>query len=392
MEARTVNTRPPAAPHDDAVRCLLAIELSKKSWIVAVNTPLSDKISRYTLEACDWEGLLYLCERIRTRVAKEMKKPVEIISCYEAGYDGFWLHRVLEAHGIRNYVIDPASLQVDRRARRAKTDGVDVERMLRSLLAYLRGEPKVWSVVRVPRVAEEEDRRLHRERDRLINERVQHVNRIKGLLAIHGIYDYQPLRGDRVQRLEQLHAADGQTLPPRLKAEILRELQRLELAIRMIKAIEAERDAIASAKTGHTSAKKIQHLAKIKSIGPEFATALVGEVFYRSFDNRKQLASYVGLTPAHFQSGAMSPTFCAAWATACKRTTRHEKAASTSIATRSFNISTRRPRRSWRRTNRSYRSTRRRRNWWAISRTTAGNGVAKAGLSSSTFMTLSIPS
>jgi transposase len=125
----------------------------------------------------------------------------------------------------------------------------------------------------VPSVAEEDDRRLHRERDRLINERVQHVNRIKGLLAIHGIYDYQPLRGDRVQRLEQLHAADGQTLPPRLKAEILRELQRLELAIRMIKAIETERDAIASAKTGHTSAKKIQHLAKIKSIGPEFATA-----------------------------------------------------------------------------------------------------------------------
>src|SRR6201993_3135271 len=145
MEARTVNNLPPAAPHDDAVRCLLAIELSKKSWIVAVNTPLSDKISRYTLEACDWKGLLDLCERIRTRVAKEMKKPVEIISCYEAGYDGFWLHRVLEAHGIRNYVIDPASLQVDRRARRAKTDGVDVERMLRSLLAYLRGEPKVWS-------------------------------------------------------------------------------------------------------------------------------------------------------------------------------------------------------------------------------------------------------
>src|SRR6201984_3144770 len=175
--------------------------------------------------------------------------------------------------------------------------------MLRSLLAYLRGEPKVWSVVRVPSVAEEDDRRFHRERDRLINERVQHVNRIKGLLAIHGIYDYQPLRGDRVQRLEQLHAADGQTLPPRLKAEMLRELQRLELAIRMIKAIEAERDAIASAKTGHTSAKKIQHLAKIKSIGPEFATALVGEVFYRSFGNRKQLASYVGLTPAHFQSG-----------------------------------------------------------------------------------------
>src|SRR6201987_3344636 len=226
MEARTVNNLPPAAPHDDAVRGLLAIQLSKKICIVSVNTPLSDKISRYTLEPCDWKGLLDLCERIRTRVAREMKKPVEIISCYGACHDGFLPHRLLEARGIRNYVTDPASLQVDGWARRAKTDGVDVERMLRSLLAYLRGEPKGWSVVRVPSVAEEDDRRVHRERERLINERVQHVNRIKGLLAIHGIYDYQPLRGDRVQRLEQLHAADGQTLPPRIKAEMLRELQR----------------------------------------------------------------------------------------------------------------------------------------------------------------------
>ena len=280
----------------------------KKSWIVAVNTPLSDKISRHTLKPSDGKELLDLCERIRTRVAKETKKRVEMVSCYEAGYDGFWLHRLLQAHDIRNHVIDPASLQVDRRARRAKTDRVDAERLLRSLMAYLRGEPKVWSVVRVPSVAEEDDRRLHRERGRLINERIQHVNRIKGLLAIHGIYDYQPLRRDRIQRLQQLHTADGRTLPPRLEAEILRELQRLEIVIGMIKTIEAERDAIASAntETERGSVKKIQHLAKIKSIGPEFATTLVGEVFYRSFDNRKQLASYVGLTPAHFQSGAMS--------------------------------------------------------------------------------------
>jgi len=147
MEIRTVNNLPSAAAHDDAVWCLLAIELSKKSWIVAVNTPLSDKISRHTFKAGDGKELLDLCERIRTRVARETKKRVEIVSCYEAGYDGFWLHRLLETHGIRNYVIDPASLQVDRRARRAKTDRVDVERLLRSLMAYLRGEPKVWRCV-----------------------------------------------------------------------------------------------------------------------------------------------------------------------------------------------------------------------------------------------------
>jgi transposase len=306
MEARTVNNLPPAAPHDDAVRCLLAIELSKKSWIIAVNTPLSDKISRYTLKPCDWEGLLELIARIQTRVARELKKRVEVVSCYEAGYDGFWLHRLLDARGVLNYVIDPASLQVDRRARRNKTDGVDVAQLLRSLMAYLRGEPKVWSIVRVPSVAEEDDRRLHRERGRLLNERNQHISRIKGLLAVQGIYDFEPLHRDRIRRFERLRTADGRNLPSRLKAEIVRELQRLELVLEMIKTIEAERDAIAlsvKSKSEHTNAKKIQELVKIRSIGPEFATTLVGEVFYRSFDNRKQLGNYVGLTPSHFQSG-----------------------------------------------------------------------------------------
>jgi len=305
MEARTVNNLPPAA-HDDAVRCLLAIELSKKSWIIAVNTPLSDKISRYTLKPCDWKGLLELIARIRARVARELKKRVEVISCYEAGYDGFWLHRLLSARGVVNHVIDAASLQVDRRARRNKTDGVDVAQLLRSLMAYLRGEPKVWSIIRVPSIAEEDDRRLHRERGRLRNERNQHVSRIKGLLALQGIYDFEPMHRERIPRLERLCTADGRKLPSRLKAEIVRELQRLELILGMIKTIEAERDAIASAvksQSEHTNAKKIQDLVKIRSIGPESATTLVGEVFYRSFDNRKQLGNYVGLTPSHFQSG-----------------------------------------------------------------------------------------
>jgi len=147
MDARTVNNLPPTATHG-AVCCLMAIELSKKSWIVAVNTPLSDKISNHTVKG--WKELLELIDKIRTRVGRELKQPVEVVSCYEAGYDGFWVHRLLEENGVRNYVIDPASLQVDRRARRVKTDNVDVIKLLRSLMAYLRGEPKVWSVVQVP--------------------------------------------------------------------------------------------------------------------------------------------------------------------------------------------------------------------------------------------------
>ena len=125
MEARTVNSPPPTVSRDETIRCLLAIELSKKSWIVAVNTPLADKVSRHTLEACDWKGLLELIARMRTRVIQTLNRPVEVVSCYEAGYDGFWLHRLLEAHGVRNYVIDPASVQVNRRARRVKTDNID---------------------------------------------------------------------------------------------------------------------------------------------------------------------------------------------------------------------------------------------------------------------------
>jgi transposase len=308
MEAQTANTLASVASHDETVRCLLAIELSKKSWIIAANSPLVDRIGRYSLEACDWKGLVERIERIRMRVARELNRPVEVISCYEAGYDGFWLHRLLEAHGVRNYVIDAASLHVDRRARRTKTDHIDAVQLLRSLLAYLRGEPKVWSVVRVPSVAEEDERRLHRERHRLIAERVQHVNRIKGLCAVHGIYDYEPLRSNRMLRLERLRTGDGRELPRRLRAEIVRELQRLELVLQMIKAIEKERDAMASATqtSPDSNATKIQQLVKIKGIGVETATVLVGEVFYRHFDNRRQLASYVGLTPSHFRSGLMS--------------------------------------------------------------------------------------
>lgn len=302
MTARTV-TNLPAATHGETVRCLFAIELSKKSWVVGFNTPLSEKISRRAMKGCDWKGLLDLIEEVRTRVSCETGRAVEVISCYEAGYDGFWLHRQLEAHGIRNYVIDPASLQVDRRARRAKTDRIDTERLLRSLMAYLRGEPKVWSVVRVPSIAEEDARRLHRERDRLVSERVQHVNRIKGLCALQGVYDYNPLRPQAMARLEQLRTAQGIALPPRLECEIKRELHRLELVVEMIATLEAERDAIVDDDAStQVNAKKIQNLHKLKAIGPEFASVLVGEIFHRNFNNRRQLASYVGYAPSPFQS------------------------------------------------------------------------------------------
>ena len=310
MDIRTT-TSSPADRDSEAARIVVAIELSKKSWLVGIVTPLSDKLSLHTLPAGDGAALLAVLARTRRKVETAVGRPAEIVSCYEAGYDGFWLHRLLEGHGVRNHVFDPASLQVNRRARRAKTDRIDVAAMSRALRAHLRGEPRVVSVVRVPSVAEEDARRLHRERDRLIRERVQHVNRIKGLLATQGIYDYQPLRRDRHDRLAALVTGDGRALPARLDAEIARELRRLELVLDMIAALEAERNAIAEGRgaahpgAAHPGAAKVQALAKLKAIGPEFATVLVGEAFHRTFANRRQVAAYGGLDPSPFNSGGM---------------------------------------------------------------------------------------
>jgi len=304
MDIRTIASSP-AASDCASARILVAIELSKKSWLAAVLTPLSDKISVHTLAAGDGTALVNLLARMRHKAEAALGRPVEVVSCYEAGYDGFWLHRLLQAHGVDSRVFDPASLQVSRRARRAKTDRIDVHGLLRALMAHLRGEPKVVSVVRVPSVADEDARRPHRERDRLVRERVQHVNRIKGLCATQGIYDYEPFRRDRRERLAALRTGDGRALPPRLAAEIGRELSRLELVMSMICEIEAERDAVVRGKApaAHPHGDKIAQLAKLKAIGPEFATVLTGEVFYRSFANRRQVASYVGLDGSPFESG-----------------------------------------------------------------------------------------
>jgi transposase len=300
-------TVPSAASHCDPARVVLAIEMSGVSWVVAALTPLCEKIGLHKLAAHDARGLLALMRRLQRRTAAQLGRPVAVVSCYEAGYDGFWLHRFLVAHGIDNHVLDPASLQVDRRARRAKTDRLDAQALLRALRAHLRGEPKVVSVVRVPSPAEEDARRLTRERERLLAERIQHVNRIKGLLATQGVYDYQPLKADRWRRLEGLKTGDGRALPARLTAEITRELKRLELVLSMLAELEAERDALVQATSAaHPAADQIRKLVQLKAIGSELASVLAGEVFYRAFANRREVAGYVGLTGQPFASGATS--------------------------------------------------------------------------------------
>src|SRR5882757_10543714 len=135
---------------NDLSTIFVAIELSRKSWLVTMHSPDKDRMSRHKVESGDHAGLLALIERIRERAARALGAAPAVVSCYEAGYDGFWLHRLLLAAGITNHVFDPASIAVDQRARRVKTDRIDGERMLRTLMAYLRGEPRVVRIVRAP--------------------------------------------------------------------------------------------------------------------------------------------------------------------------------------------------------------------------------------------------
>ncbi|HEX3190030.1 MAG TPA: IS110 family transposase [Streptosporangiaceae bacterium] len=291
----------PAATATDPQPATLfvALELSKAKWLVGLHSPMADKVSRHTIAGGDAPALLTLIGAARRRAEAGLGGTVRVVTCYEAGYDGFWLHRLLVAHGIANQVIDPASLLVNRRARRRKTDRIDLAGLLRTLMAWHRGEPQVCSMVRVPSPEEEDRRRRGRERERLVKERVQHLGRVKGLLMTQGVRDFQPARRGWRDRLEALRTGDGRPLPDCLKAEIARECRRLALVDEMLDELERERDAASDGKAPQQAAL----LTKLRGIGPTSAHLLAGEVFHRDFANRRQVAAYLGLEPSPWQSG-----------------------------------------------------------------------------------------
>jgi transposase len=232
--------------------------------------------------------------------AAQLGRPVRIVSCYEAGRDAFWLDRALRAAGIENHVFDPASLLVTRRAKQVKTDRVDGEGLLRTLMALDRGETKVVSLVCVPSVAVEDERRLTRERERLVREHTQHRNRITALLFAQGVRDVQLARPDWADGLDRLHTGDGRVLPPRLVAELRREATRLALVDSQIKAVEAE---MAQSAKAQASQAVVNRLRRLHAIGPVRSAVLAGEVFSHDFANRRCVASFVGLAPVPWASG-----------------------------------------------------------------------------------------
>jgi len=295
----------PVAIRVDLGAIFVSLELGKATWLVTSLSPGSEKMSRHTVVGGDISALLVCLAGLRDKAQARQGQFYPMVVIQEAGLDGFWIDRVLNRETwIESHVVDAASIAVSRRHRRAKTDRIDGEALVRTLMAYKRGEPRVCSMVRVPAPDDEDRRRIGRERKVLVAERVLHVNRIKGLLFSQGIRGYEPLRRDRRARLEDMQTGDGRPLAGCIKAQICRELDRLELVLTQIKGVEAERDALVAAEVANEPSPAGM-LRTIKGIGPEFAMILTSEGLFRHFDNRRQLAAYAGLAPSPWQSGSI---------------------------------------------------------------------------------------
>ena len=293
-------TRFPAATSSDQT-LYAALELSKNSWLLAIQFPDRDNPSLHPFKGGDADGLIAKLDAARERLAKVSGQVPKVILCYEAGYDGFWLARFLELRGVDCRVMDLASLQVDRRARRVNTDRIDVEKLLHTLIAWCRGERHVCSMVVKPSTEEEDLRRSHRERNRLVRERTAHINRIKGLLFGQGIRGINVKRHYKTLAPADLVTGDGRPLPERLGREIAREIQRLALVQEQLREIERERD-LAPTPCQATERKRHQ-LLRLNGIGVASAPILAREVYYRQFANRRQVAGFIGLAPSPYDSG-----------------------------------------------------------------------------------------
>ncbi len=277
----------------------LAFELSWKRWKLGFSTGLGQRPRERTIDAADLAALKREIERAKERFGLPASTPV--MSCYEAGRDAFWLHRYLTAQGITNLVVDSSSIEVPRRFRRAKTDRMDVHKLLRLLMRSRQGEKKVWSVVRVPQTKDEDDRQLHRELAALKTDRTRHINRIKGLLAGQGMR--LRLEGDFPQRLPQLRLWDGSPLLPRLQARLKREWDRLQLVEEHIKVLETER-VEAVRRSQDPKVEKVRQLLRLNGVGLNSAWLYTMEFFgWRDFRNAKEVGALAGLIPTPHQSG-----------------------------------------------------------------------------------------
>jgi len=275
----------------------MALELSNKTWRLAFGDSAKQRQVSIASGAID---------ELQGQIAKvkekwDLAEDTRVVSCYEAGRDGFWIHRQLEQLGIENQVVDAASIEVTRRARRAKTDRLDAQMLLEKLIRYARGERSVWSVVRVPPAQWEDLRQLHRERKQLQSECTRHTNRISSKLVAQGVR----LKIDKsfLERLEAAKLFDGQALPAHLTAGLKHEWERLQLAKRQLKEVEAR---IGELIKTDKALSMVRALMLLTGVGWVSAWTLVLELFgWRELANRRQLASLAGLVPSPYNSGQM---------------------------------------------------------------------------------------
>lgn len=294
----TITTRPLQYNPNQAV-LYLAFELGERYWKLGFTTGFGQRPRARTIAARDREALLGEIQRAYQRFGLPESTPV--LSCYEAGRDGFWLHRYLTSQGLANLIVDSASIEVPRRKRRAKTDRLDLTKLLRMLIRYQLGETKVWSVVQVPSVQAEDQRHLHRHLASLKGDRTRQINRIKGLLVGQGLT--VPLRNDFLERLAQARLWDGSNVPPGLRARLEREYAQLQYIQEQIRALEAERRQ-ALRTSADPAVQQVRQLLRLRGIGPTSAWLYVFEFFaWRNFRNRRQVGALAGLTPTPHQSG-----------------------------------------------------------------------------------------
>jgi len=278
----------------------VAFELGESSWKLAVTVGLGQRGRQRTVVARDLAAVRR--EIVQARQRFGLPATCSVKSCYEAGREGFWLHRWLEAEGIDNRVVDASSIEVNRRLRRAKTDRMDATRLMVLLVRFWYGERRVWSVVRVPSVEEEDRRHLHRELLTMKRDRTRLANRIQGLLASQGLrVDW---RRPLTRQLDALRSWDGASLPPGLRDRLDQERERLELLNRQIEALEATRRERIRAGGTEPVVGKVSQLLTLQGVGSNSAWLYVMEFFgWRQFRNRREVGALAGLAPPPYQSG-----------------------------------------------------------------------------------------
>lgn len=291
-------TTPPIEASSVLALCM-SFELSASQWKIAFSTGLGQRPRIRTIEARDLKRLDQEVTAAKKRFGLPLETPV--LSCYEAGRDGFWLHRALESMGIQNFVVDSASIEVKRRKKKVKTDRLDAGKLVEMLLRYRLGETRVWSVVRVPSIEEEDRRHLHRELASAKKDRHRIICRIKALLFTHGVR--LPDLNDFPQRLETLRLWNGAPLPSMLQDRLKREWQRLCFATEQVQQLFKERRALRkrAADSGSQCAAK---LMKLRGIGEDGSWLLAMEFFsWRKFRNGREVGALAGLAPTPYQSG-----------------------------------------------------------------------------------------